>query len=59
MEDKVIDIGNLKVPSIPSKKIGMGLAAILILAGLSNTPYQVQPEKKRIQVKKQFRILGI
>ena len=45
MEDKVIDIGNLKVPSIPSKKIGMGLAAILILAGLSNTLYQVQPEE--------------
>ena len=45
MEDKVIDIGNLKIPSVPSKTIGMGLAVILILAGLSNTLYQVQPEE--------------
>ena len=45
MEDKVINIGNLQIPSIPSKTIGMGLAVILILAALSNTLYQVQPEE--------------
>ena len=47
MENKenVIDIGNLRIPSIPSKTIGMGLAGILILAALFNTLYQVQPEE--------------
>ena len=45
MEDKVINIVNLQIPSIPSKTIGMGLAVILIVAAVSNTLYQVQPEE--------------
>ena len=45
MENKIIDIGGLQLPSVPSKTIGLGLAVILILAGLSNTLYQVQPEE--------------
>ena len=45
MENKIIDIGGLQLPSVPSKTIGLGLGVILILAGLSNTLYQVQPEE--------------
>ena len=45
MEPRVVDIGNLRMPPIPPKTIGMGVLALLILAGLFSTLYQVQPEE--------------
>ena len=45
MDDKSFDISQIRVPDIPSKSIGTGVIALLIVGGLLNTLYQIQPEE--------------
>ena len=45
MADRVINIGDVQVPKIPPKTIGMGVVAVLIVTALFNTLYQIQPEE--------------
>ena len=45
MSDKAFDISALRVPSFPTKGLGTGVVALLILLGLFFTFYQVQPEE--------------
>ncbi|HJO18166.1 MAG: FtsH protease activity modulator HflK [Vicinamibacterales bacterium] len=45
MDDKSFDISQIRVPDISSKSIGTGVIALLIVGGLLNTLYQIQPEE--------------
>ena len=45
MDDRTFDISQIKVPAIPSKGIGTGVIALLIVGGLLSTFYQIQPEE--------------
>ena len=45
MDQKVINIGDVRLPDIPPKMIKMGVIAVLVLVGLFSTLYQVQPEE--------------
>ena len=47
MDNKSFDISQIRVPDIPSKSIGTGVIALLIVGGLLNTLYQIQPEEVR------------
>ena len=45
MDDRTFDISQIKVPAIPSKRMGTGVIALLIVGGLLSTFYQIQPEE--------------
>ncbi|MAG69255.1 MAG: FtsH protease activity modulator HflK [Vicinamibacterales bacterium] len=45
MDQRVIDIGGVRVPPVPTRTIGMGVLALVIVSGLFNTLYQIQPEE--------------
>ena len=45
MDDRTFDISQIKVPAIPSKSMGTGVIALLIVGGLLSTFYQIQPEE--------------
>ncbi len=45
MDQKVINIGDVRLPDIPPKMIKMGVIAVVVLVGLFSTLYQVQPEE--------------
>jgi len=45
MDQKTINIGDVRLPDIPPRTIKLGVIAVLVLVGLFSTLYQVQPEE--------------
>ena len=45
MDQRVVNIGDVRLPDIPPKMIKMGVIAVLVLVALFSTLYQVQPEE--------------